>query len=101
MGWLTGSEIYPVAVREADTSVQSALLWSTNLLITLTLPSMIEGIGVGPRCGSTRRSTSSHSSSSCSACPNSPPQPRAAEGALLKGHFRPDDFVQHTAKLAA
>jgi len=29
------------------------------------------------------------------------PQPRAAEGALLKGHFRPDDFEQHAAKLAA
>ena len=48
MGWLTGSEIYPLAVREADTSVQSAVLWNTNLLITLTLPTMIEGIGVGP-----------------------------------------------------
>jgi len=48
MGWLTGSEIYPLAVREAGTSVQSAVLWSTNLLITLTLLSMINGIGVGP-----------------------------------------------------
>jgi hypothetical protein len=47
MGWLTGSEIYPLAVRVVGTS-QSAVLWSTNLLITLTLPSMIEGIGVGP-----------------------------------------------------
>jgi len=47
MGWLTGSEIYPLAVRSAGTSAQSATLWSTNLLITLTLLTMIEGIGVG------------------------------------------------------
>lgn len=26
----------------------STALWSTNLLITLTLPSMIDAIGVGP-----------------------------------------------------
>lgn len=48
MGWLTGSEIYPLAVRSAGTSAQAATLWSTNLLITLTLLTMIEGIGVGP-----------------------------------------------------
>ena len=47
MGWLTGSEIYPLAVRSAGTAAQSATLWSTNLLITLTLLTMIEGIGVG------------------------------------------------------
>ena len=44
---LTGSEIYPLAVRGAGTSVQSATLWSTNLLITLTLLSMIDLFGVG------------------------------------------------------
>jgi len=48
MGWLTGSEVYPLAVRSAGTAAQSATLWTTNLLITLTLLSMIEGIGVGP-----------------------------------------------------
>ena len=48
MGWLTGSETYPLAVRSAGTAAQSAALWSTNLLITLTLLSLIEGIGVGP-----------------------------------------------------
>jgi len=47
MGWLTGSEIYPLAVRGAGTAAQSATLWTTNLLITLTLLTMIEGIGVG------------------------------------------------------
>jgi len=47
MGWLTGSEIYPLAVRGAGTSAQSATLWSTNLLITLTLLTTIETFGVG------------------------------------------------------
>ena len=47
MGWLVGSEIYPLAVRSAGTSVQSAALWSTNLLITLTLLTMINAFGVG------------------------------------------------------
>jgi len=102
MGWLTGSEIYPLAVREAGTSVQSAVLWSTNLLITLTLLSMINGIGVGPAMWVyaafnvfafvfvllrmpelTGRSL------------------EQIESSLLKGHFRPDDFEQHTAKVAA
>lgn len=48
MGWLTGSEIYPLGVRSAGTSAQSVALWSTNMLITLTVLTMIEGIGVGP-----------------------------------------------------
>ena len=47
MGWLTGSEIYPLGVRSAGTSAQSATLWSTNLLITLTLLSIIDTIGTG------------------------------------------------------
>jgi len=48
MGWLTGSEIYPLGVRSAGTSAQSMTLWTTNMLITLTVLTMIEGIGVGP-----------------------------------------------------
>jgi sugar porter (SP) family MFS transporter len=47
MGWLTGSEIYPLAVRGAGTSVQAAALWATNLAITLTLLTMIDAIGSG------------------------------------------------------
>ncbi len=47
MGWLVGSEIYPLAVRSAGTSLQSASLWSTNLLITLTLLTMMDLFGVG------------------------------------------------------
>ena len=48
MGWLTGSEIYPLSVRSAGTSVQAATLWSTNLLITLTLLTIINAVGAGP-----------------------------------------------------
>jgi sugar porter (SP) family MFS transporter len=48
MGWLTGSETYPLAVRPVGTAVQSAALWGSNLLITLTLLSLIGAIGVGP-----------------------------------------------------
>jgi hypothetical protein len=48
MGWLTGSEIYPLPVRGAGTATQAASLWSTNLLITLTLLTIINGIGAGP-----------------------------------------------------
>ncbi len=47
MGWLTGSEIYPLATRAAGAAAQSASLWGTNVLITLTLLSTIQGIGTG------------------------------------------------------
>jgi sugar porter (SP) family MFS transporter len=47
MGWLTGSEIYPLAVRGAGTAAQSACLWGSNLLITLTLLTMIDAFGAG------------------------------------------------------
>jgi len=98
MGWLTGSEIYPLAVRSAGTAAQSATLWSTNLLITLTLLTMIEGIGVGEtfwvyaafNIGAflfvylrmpefTGRSL------------------EQIEGSLQRGHFRPKDFERQTA----
>ncbi len=47
MGWLTGSEIYPLGTRAAGAAAQSASLWGTNLLITLTLLSIINTIGTG------------------------------------------------------
>lgn len=47
MGWLTGSEIYPLAVRGAGTSAQSAALWSSNLVITITLLPILQTIGAG------------------------------------------------------
>ncbi len=68
MGWLTGSEIYPLAVRGAGTAVQSATLWGTNLLITLTLLTMIDLLGVARCSGSTACSTWQRGCSSSRAC---------------------------------
>ncbi len=48
MGWLTGSEIYPLAVRGAGTSAQAATLWGTNLIITITLLTILDAFGPGP-----------------------------------------------------
>lgn len=48
MGWLTGSEIYPLAVRGAGTSAQAASLWGTNLIITITLLTILGAFGPGP-----------------------------------------------------
>jgi hypothetical protein len=47
-GWLAGSEIYPLAVRGAGTSAQAATLWTTNLVITLSLLPILGRIGAGP-----------------------------------------------------
>lgn len=47
MGWLTESEIYPLAVRGAGSSLQAAVLWTTNLVITLTVLTIIDAVGVG------------------------------------------------------
>ena len=75
------------------------MLWSTNLLITLTLLTMINGIGVGPTMWVyagfnvlawifvflrmpelTGRSL------------------EQIEGSLQRGHFRPGDFERETVK---
>jgi sugar porter (SP) family MFS transporter len=98
MGWLTGSEIYPLAVRGAGTSLQSASLWSTNLLITLTLLTMIDAIGVGP-------SMWVYASFNVLAflfvwrrMPElSGRSLESIETALRDGRFRPEDFAERTA----
>jgi sugar porter (SP) family MFS transporter len=46
-GWVTGSEILPLAVRPAGTAAQTAVMWATNVVITSTLLTMISAIGVG------------------------------------------------------
>jgi MFS family permease len=48
MGWLTGSEIYPLGVRSAGTATQAAALWGTNLIISITLLTIVDFLGVGP-----------------------------------------------------
>ena len=42
------AQIYPLAVRAAGTSAQAATLWTTNLIITLTLLTIINAVGPGP-----------------------------------------------------
>jgi MFS family permease len=48
VGWLTGSEVYPLGVRGAGTALQATTVWGSNLIITLTLLTMISIIGLGP-----------------------------------------------------
>ena len=48
MGWLTESEVYPLGVRGAGAAATATTLWGTNLIITLTLLTTINAIGVGP-----------------------------------------------------
>jgi sugar porter (SP) family MFS transporter len=45
IGWLTGSEVYPLTVRAAGTSAQSATVWGSNLLLTGTALSLIHHLG--------------------------------------------------------
>jgi sugar porter (SP) family MFS transporter len=97
MGWLTGSEIYPLAVRSAGTSAQAAILWSTNLLITLTLLTIINTIHVGPTMWLyaafnvlafvfvLRRMPELTGRSL-----------EQIERNLRHGHFRPKEFAEHT-----
>ena len=47
IGWLTGSEIYPLRVRAAGTSAQAATVWGANLLLTGTALALIHYLGAG------------------------------------------------------
>ena len=47
IGWLTGSEVYPLTVRAAGTSAQAATVWGSNLLLTGTALSLIYHLGAG------------------------------------------------------
>ncbi|WP_432514709.1 sugar porter family MFS transporter [Kineococcus sp. SYSU DK001] len=98
MGWLTGSEIYPLATRSAGAAAQSASLWGTNLLITLTLLSIMETIGTGQTFWlyaafnvvafvflfKKMPELTGHSL-------------EGIEGRLREGRFRPADFAGHRA----
>jgi sugar porter (SP) family MFS transporter len=98
MGWLTGSEIYPLAVRSAGTSAQSATLWSTNLLITLTLLTMIEGIGVGETFWVYAAFNIAAFIFVYLRMPELTGRSlEQIEGSLAAGHFRPNDFERQTA----
>lgn len=47
VGWLTGSEVYPLSVRGAGTSAQAGTVWSADLLVTATALSLVQMIGTG------------------------------------------------------
>jgi sugar porter (SP) family MFS transporter len=97
MGWLTGSEIYPLAVRSAGTAAQSATLWSTNLLITLTLLTMIEGIGVGETFWVYAAFNIAAFLFVYYRMPEFTGRSlEQIEGSLREGHFRPKDFERKT-----
>ncbi|MFP1734831.1 sugar porter family MFS transporter [Lonsdalea quercina] len=47
IGWLVGSEVYPLGVREKASSLHAATLWGSNLLLTSTALSMVNLLGIG------------------------------------------------------
>ncbi|TCV93346.1 sugar porter (SP) family MFS transporter [Luteibacter rhizovicinus] len=47
IGWLIGSEIYPLRIRDRATGAHAAMLWGSNLLLTGTALSMTHWLGVG------------------------------------------------------
>ncbi|MBN3831895.1 sugar porter family MFS transporter [Burkholderia sp. Ac-20344] len=47
IGWLTGAEIYPVAIRNQATGAHAAMLWGSNLLLTGTALTVTQWLGVG------------------------------------------------------
>ncbi|MCA8416002.1 MULTISPECIES: sugar porter family MFS transporter [Burkholderia cepacia complex] len=47
IGWLTGAEIYPVAIRNQATGAHAAMLWGSNLLLTGTALTVTKWLGVG------------------------------------------------------
>ena len=47
VGWLSGSEMYPFAVRGAGTSAQAAMVWGADLLVTATALTLISLLTTG------------------------------------------------------
>lgn len=47
VGWLTGSEVYPLSVRGAGTSAQAGMVWGSDLLVTATALTFVQTIGTG------------------------------------------------------
>ncbi len=47
IGWLLGSEVYPMGIREKATSLHAATLWGSNLLLTATALSLVNVLGIG------------------------------------------------------
>lgn len=47
VGWLSGSEMYPLSIRGAGTSAQAAVVWGSDLLVTMTALSLIHWLTEG------------------------------------------------------
>ncbi|MFX4270661.1 sugar porter family MFS transporter [Propionibacteriaceae bacterium Y1685] len=47
VGWLMGSELYPLKIRSAATGLHAAALWGSNLIITITALTLVEALTLG------------------------------------------------------
>ncbi|MFT8736855.1 MAG: sugar porter family MFS transporter [Zymomonas mobilis] len=47
IGWLIGSEVYPLCIRARATSLHAATLWGSNLILTSTALTMTGWLGIG------------------------------------------------------
>jgi sugar porter (SP) family MFS transporter len=47
IGWLLESELYPLRVRPAATSLQAMALWGSDLLVTVTALTLVLWLGLG------------------------------------------------------
>ena len=47
IGWLTGSEVYPLSVRAAGTGAQAGTVRGSNLLLTGTALTLVHQLGAG------------------------------------------------------
>lgn len=47
VGWLMGSELYPLQIRAAATSLHAMALWGSNLLVTATALSVVNALSPG------------------------------------------------------
>ena len=47
VGWLTGSEVYPLSVRGAGTSAQAGMVWGADLLVTASALTLVQLLGAG------------------------------------------------------
>lgn len=47
VGWLIGSEVYPLRIRPAATGVHAAALWASNLIVTSSALSLVSALSLG------------------------------------------------------
>ncbi|WP_376099133.1 sugar porter family MFS transporter [Roseomonas sp. CCTCC AB2023176] len=98
IGWLTGSEVYPLSVRAAGTSAQAGTVWGSNLLLTGTALSLIHHIGAGGAMWVYAGLNALAFLFIWRFLPElSGRSLEAVEDALRRGRFRPSDFARTPA----